>query len=330
MNENLTLNSVVKERPLSQCPRVSVIVPTYNRERYLQEAIDSVLHQTLSALELIVIDDGSTDATPALVSAIHDQRLRYIIQPHRGLSAALNRGLESARAEYVARLDSDDVFLPDALSTLLSILETDRTVDVVWARGQFMDQEGRLQPRTCGSREHFPGEMLRSLAYEDCTTNDAMLVRKSCFTQVGPYDETLAFSEDWDMALRLARHFRFRFVDKVVVHIREHDDTMTKCKSPTRTEFLNSRTLPLDKLFNDPHLPADVVAIRPLAYANLYLFRGKMWISTRDFRKALREFARAIATSETSIKTIFAIVWRIGIVQILERSALGRWMLGRH
>ena len=324
------MNSDGEEKTSQPRPRVSVIIPTYNRERYLRAAIDSVLQQTLLELELIVVDDGSTDGTKALVGAIHDERLRYIVQAHRGLSTALNQGLENARADYIARLDSDDVFLSDGLSELLTAMEEDPAVSVVWAMGQFMDQDGRLQPRTCGSRERFPGEMLRSLVWEDCTTNQAMLVRKSSFTRVGRYDETLTFSEDWDMVLRLARHFQFRFVDRVVVQIREHDDTMTRRNSSTRPAFLRTRSLPLDKLFDDPELPSEIAAMKPAAYANLYIFRGRMWISSRDFGLALCEFRRALTISRAPIQIAFEIVWRVAIVQVLERTAIGRRMLGRN
>ncbi|HVN27001.1 MAG TPA: glycosyltransferase [Candidatus Binataceae bacterium] len=306
-----------------------MVIPTFNRERFLAEAIDSVLNQTLSELELIVVDDGSTDSTPELVNAIHDDRLRYIAQSNRGLSAALNRGLENSRAEYIARLDSDDIFLADALAVMMAAIQTQPSDTIVWARGQLMDAHGRLQPRTRGSREHFSGEMLRSLLYEDCTTSPAMLIPRSCYARVGPYDETLGAGEDWDMALRLARHFPFHFVDRIVVRIREHDGAMTARNSPKLVEFLNTRNEPLDKLFSDPQLPANMLALRPFAYTNLYIFRGRMWIYARNFRNAARELYRAMVTTDTPAKTALAIVWRVIIVQMFDRTAAGRRVLQR-
>jgi glycosyltransferase involved in cell wall biosynthesis len=312
----------------SMPPRLTVIIPTYNRERYLGEAIASVLGQTFTAFELIVVDDGSTDRTATLVNAIEDPRLRYVAQPHRGLSAALNRGLHNSRGQYIARLDSDDVYLPEALATLISATEKAPTPSVIWARGQVMDEYGRVQPRTRGSRERFPGEMLRSLIYEDCTTSPAMLIPKDCFARVGEYDEALAFSEDWDMALRLAQHYPFRFVDKVVVHIREHREAMTARNSSTLAGFINTRTVPLDKLFSDPNLPPDIAAMKRMSYSNLHIFCGRMWIYAGEFRKASHEFVRALATSDQPISTACAIVWRIVIAQILERGVTVTTRLG--
>jgi len=307
-----------------ESPRVSVIIPTFNRERYLAAAIDSVLRQTMADLELIVVDDGSTDSTATLVGAIQDHRLNYIIQSHRGLSASLNRGLQAARGEFIARLDSDDLFVPDALATMTATAEAAPAVDVVWACGRIMDRDGNDQPRTRGSREHFPGEMLRSLVYEDCTSGAGMLIRRACFAQVGVYDEGPGYSEDWDMAIRLARQFRFRFVDRIVFRVREHDDSMTGRYSPERARFLATRTAPLDKLFRQPDLPAEILAIRPVAYANVHIFCGRMWLSSRRFGPAMREFARAAIVSRTPLRTALAIAWRAGAVSLLERSAAGR------
>src|SRR5262249_29774449 len=100
----------------SPAPRVSVLIPTWNRARYLPIAIESVLAQSFEDLEVIVIDDGSTDDTSGALAAIRDPRVRTIRGEHRGISRALNAGLAAARGELVARLDSDDMWLPDLLA----------------------------------------------------------------------------------------------------------------------------------------------------------------------------------------------------------------------
>jgi glycosyltransferase involved in cell wall biosynthesis len=308
-------------------PRVSVIIPTYNRERYLLESINSVLSQTLRDLELIVVDDGSTDSTAALVGTIADERVRYFVRPHSGLSASLNFGIGQARGEYLARLDSDDVLVPDGLAALAVVLDENRRVGVVWGWARWMTREGRDLPRTRGGPEHFPGDLLRSLLYDDCTCCTALLIRKVCFEQVGLFDEALGYSEDWDMAIRLACCVDFQFVDRAVVRVREHDESMTGKFSPQRADFLATRTAPLDKLFRDPDLPALVAAMKPLAYANVHIFCGRMWLSTRHFAAASREFARAIRVSGRPFATAVAIAWRVGVAQIVERSRAGRGAL---
>jgi len=310
------------ERPLRPPPRVTVILPTYNRERYLAGAVGSVLGQTFGDFELLIVDDGSTDTTAALIGAVDDDRVRYFVTSHCGVSAAVNVGLRHARGEYIARLDSDDLFVPEALATLVAALAANPEIGVVWARGQLMNRDGCDKPRSRGWPEHFPGDLLRSLVYEDCTTSPAMLIRRACFERVGPYDETLASSEDWDMSLRLARHFRFQFVDQVVVRIREHDDSLTGRSQ--RAAFLEARTAPLNKLFLDPKLPPVVAAMKPIAYGNVHILRGRIFLSALDFADATREFTHAMRVSDRPIATAAAIGWWAVLFQVLDRSAAGR------
>lgn len=149
-----------------------------------------------------------------------------------------------------------------------------------------------------------------------------MLVRRSCIDKVGAYDETLASSEDWDMTLRLARHFRFRFVDQVVVRIREHDDSVTGRRQ--RPAFLEARTAPLDKLFRDAALPPAVAAMKPVAYAKVHIFRARILLLAGEFAAASHEFARALRVSGRPISTALAIAWWTGPFLILDRSLAGR------
>src|SRR5215470_8377417 len=104
-------------------PRVTVIIPTFNRVAYLGEAIRSVLTQTSTDFELIVVDDGSTDGTSAMLNSTHDPRLRCQRQSHRGISAAMNAGIRAAQGVYLARLDSDDVWRPEMLQTATALLD---------------------------------------------------------------------------------------------------------------------------------------------------------------------------------------------------------------
>jgi glycosyltransferase involved in cell wall biosynthesis len=324
--EILYMDPEVSETAHPPTPRVSVLLPTYNRERLLPEAIRSVLAQTFADFELIVVDDGSTDSTPALVAAIEDPRVRYFARTHGGLSAALNTGLQHARGEYIARIDSDDLLLPDAIASLVAELDRNPEAGFIWARALWMSPDGRDLPRMRGGAGEFRGDLLRSLIYDDCTSGQAMLTRRACFERAGPYDETLTASIDWDMALRLARHAGARFLDRIVVRVREHDDSMTGRTSPQHATFLATRARPLDKLFADPNLPAEIAAMKPVAYANVHIFCGRRWLSRRDFRNAAREFARAITVSGRPLSTALTIAWRAVILQILDRSAAGRRM----
>lgn len=123
-------------------PLVSVVVPTFNRAHLIREAVDSVLAQTYDHVELIVIDDGSTDDTLAVLGGYADPRLRLIHQENRGKSGARNRGLDEARGDYIAFLDSDDLWGPTFLNTLLQVAEAEPDVDLVFCDFQRFDAEG--------------------------------------------------------------------------------------------------------------------------------------------------------------------------------------------
>lgn len=305
-------------------PKVTVIIPTYNRARYLGEAIKSVLDQELSDLELIVVDDGSTDATPALLRAITDPRMRCVRQLNRGISAAMNAGMRAASGDFVARLDSDDLWMPDMLLTLVGVLEARPEIGVASAKGQAIDSNGHLLPEVFGMRERFPGHTLRTLVYDDCICNIALLARRSCFDRTGLYDESLIANEDWDMRLRLARHCRFCFVDRVLAHVRWHDDNLTGAHSARFADVLDTRTVPLDRLFSDPDLPPAVRAMKSIAYTNVYLFRGQRWLLAGDVNKAWHEFRLAIHVSDQRLLTATRAMWFALIVPRLKRTTLGR------
>jgi glycosyltransferase involved in cell wall biosynthesis len=305
-------------------PKVTVIIPSYNRVHYLGDAIGSVLAQTFDDFEIIVVDDGSTDASADLLRAIDDPRLRYLYQPHRGISAALNNGIRHARGVYVTRLDSDDLWLPGLLQTLVPLLEAQPQVGVAYASGQAIDSQGNRLAHVQGIPERFPGDALRSLLYEDCTCNIALVARRECFDRAGSYDETLLANEDWDMWLRVARHYRFIFVDEVLALIRWHAENLTGVASPSFAAVLDARTVPLDRQFADPDLPPAARAMMPAAYSNVHLYRGLRWLRVGHFRRAGRELGAALARSDQRLATTIRIAWFAAIAPLLSRTTVGR------
>lgn len=209
-------------------PRVTVVIPTYNRAQFIAEAIQSVLEQTFRDFELIVVDDGSTDDTAAVVSRFTDPRLRYIYQTNQERSAARNHGLRLARGEYVAFLDSDDVWLPAKLEHQVALLDARPAMGLVYTgayifEGQctFMEQRPRCR-----------GEVLKALLMEDnvvCGSASTALVRRACFDSVGSFDENLRACEDWDMWLRLAAGgYEFDFVPQPLARCRVHGTNTQK------------------------------------------------------------------------------------------------------
>jgi glycosyltransferase involved in cell wall biosynthesis len=311
-------------------PVVSVIMPCWNRERFVADAIRSVLAQTLAELELIVVDDGSTDNSRDVVASFRDRQVRCLHREHRGISAALNAGLAAAQGRYIARLDSDDVWLPEMLATQVAALEAHPEAGLAYSRAECMDIHWTPLGMSWGYPLRYPGETFRSMVYNDCTCNITVVCRRECFARVGGYDETLATSEDLDMWLRVARHYSFVFTDRVLARVRLHDGSITGEISAKRDEQMERRGHVFDKLFATPGLPAEIASMRGLVYSNLHTSNGLLWLGHGKTRQALNAFRRAVQVSSAPGYTLLRIIWSGCKWQILPRIPGGRrldaWM----
>lgn len=194
-------------------PTVAVLIPTYNRAHLVGQTIDSMLNQTHSPDEIIVVDDGSTDETADVVGAF-GHRIHYIKKENSGKAAALNRAMVEISSEYVWFMDDDDCALPNALEAHLDFLAAHTDID--FSYGTYYSFSGNGPPRMelLSSQDPAP---LGAVAPEDLFVHamlwfpfslQSMLVPRRCYEQVGPFVESLAFTEDYEMILRLARYFR--------------------------------------------------------------------------------------------------------------------------
>ncbi|ASA78486.1 glycosyltransferase [Thermococcus sp. 5-4] len=222
-------------------PTVSVIIPTYNRANLLKRAIESVISQRFEDFELIVVDDASPDNTPEIVESINDTRIRYIrLKENSGGPVARNTGIKKARGKFIALLDDDDEWLPNRLEVQVRKFENlDREFGVVYGGFYYVSQQdgkilGKRLPRHRGDvYEHF----LR----ENFIGSPTLLIRRECFKRAGLFDPKLTSSQDWDMWLRIARYYKFDYVNEIVakyyVHGRQISFNMGKY-IPGRERFI--------------------------------------------------------------------------------------------
>ncbi len=205
-------------------PLVSVVIPTYNYGRYLPEAIDSVLGQTLADREIIVIDDGSTDDTGEIVRGYGD-RVIYLTQENTGLATTRNRGCAVARGEYLAFLDADDVWLLDKLEVQVRALERNPDAGMVCGSMNRIDVDGRPLP---GPKPSIPpGETTLEMLERGTALPSTWIVRRSCFEGIGGFDESLTAMEDYEFALRVAMHSRVICLPEILVNYRVHSDSLS-------------------------------------------------------------------------------------------------------
>lgn len=204
---------------------VGVIIPTYNRASLVIKALDSILGQTRAPDEVIVVNDGSTDATEKALERYADQ-IRYVHQANSGKSAALNRALSMLDTDYVWIMDDDDLAAPDALERHLHCLEAHPEVDYTYSGVWCFAGDGPLpsiEHCRLWQRDATPHEVFFVRALEGFPCNQqTMLVPLACYRAVGLFDEKQTFAEDYEMILRLARRFRAGLVEKPTIFLRQH------------------------------------------------------------------------------------------------------------
>ena len=207
-------------------PKVSVIIPTHNREQFIARAIDSVLAQTFTDYEIIVVDDGSIDLTRDVLRA-YDNRIKYVYQENKGVSAARNLGIRESTSQYIAFLDSDDYWAPEKLELQVEVLDKHDNVGIVFGRMPILNERGEIlgmKPNGISGRDF--QELLR--VWGDLPTSSVM-TRRECFDRLGVFDETLPPMEDIDMWLRIARHYDLHEIEgKTLAYYWRHEEQITR------------------------------------------------------------------------------------------------------
>ena len=200
-------------------PTVSVIIHTYNNEKFIAETVESVLNQTYKDYEIIIVDDGSVDGTrDALIPYM--QKIRYHYKENGGIASAKNAGISLSETEFVAFLDHDDLWVPDKLQLQMEHFNENPQIGLVYAKyTSFRDgKELRTKPE-----KGYSGWIFKELLSKSFIQTSTVVVKRECLDAVGPYDETFSLGDEYDMFLRIAQKFQCGFVDKGLTRYRVHD-----------------------------------------------------------------------------------------------------------
>ncbi len=248
-------------------PRVSIIIPAYNRANMILTALKSVLAQTYPDWEAIVVDDGSSDNTREVVAGVKDARVRYIYQENKGLPGARNAGIRASSGEYVAFLDSDDAFLPEKLALQVPVL--DANPDLCLVAGGFIEVDMNMRPL----HEIRPWVKNPTLDLLDWVRTCSFcvgspLVRRGWLERAGLFDENMRYVEDWDLWLRMASMgCHMQWLKKPVYLYRMHASSMVR----QAVMMKNGMIAMFDKFFARPELPPEAAPLRGKAYGHAYL-----------------------------------------------------------
>lgn len=283
-------------------PLVTVVVPAYNAGRFVEEAVRSALRQTYADLEVVVVDDGSTDDTAERVRALcaADPRVRLLQQENGGVAAARNRGIAAARGALIAPLDADDVWYPAKLERQVEVMARDDTLGLVYTGWERVDEAGRPIPGTARAprAEGWLADRLVLANLIPCAS--APLIRRACLEEVGGYEDHRGFGgqgcEDWDLYLRLAERYRFAVVPECLVGYRQSGGSM----SANRRRMRRSYEVVAARLRQRrPALPA---ALRRASRYRFYWYLSKVCRREGDRLSAWYWRARAVLVAPRAFR----------------------------
>jgi glycosyltransferase involved in cell wall biosynthesis len=243
---------------------VSIIIPNFNHARYVGEAIDSVLQQDYEDVEIIVVDDGSTDDSREVITR-YGNKVKYIHQENAGLSAARNTGIRASKGEFIGVLDADDMYESTFISALVNVLNANKDADGVYCGYQFVDQENNLMPQI-ENRPVQSDELYKMLLDGNFFVPESVFLRRYVYDDVGLFDEALRACEDWDVWLRVTKKFRIIHASEILTRHRILAGSMST--DPLR--MLTARLAVLKKhVGNDPLESGSSIVHR--AYGRAYL-----------------------------------------------------------
>lgn len=281
------------------CPRISVIIPTYNRLGYLREALDSVHAQTFGEYEVIVVDDGSTEDIAGGV-ADHPARPRVVRQDRSGPGAARNRGIEAAAADTIAFLDSDDLWAPTKLERFIGLLDDAPEVRIAYGPMHPVDAErhdvpGRTKP--CHD-----GQITTALFLSSFVHVPTVVCHKSTLVDIGGFDPTLPVCEDYDLWLRLSVREPFALIDEPLAYRRLHKDRLSK-SSMARNLSVKADVLRRFRESNEGRrlLPEKVADER---LARVLFVAGREAMRARHYDDALRFISESRRYGGSAFRTL--------------------------
>jgi len=278
-----------------------VVIPTYNQASYLRESIDSVLTQTYPALETIVVDDGSTDGTPAVLAS-YDDRIRAIRQDNHGAAHALNRGIKEARGTFVCWLSSDDAFLPDKIEVQVEAFAADPELGLCFTGFDTIDSSGAFR----ADKSDIPlahSDLFVAVFWKNPINGSTVMIPRRVLDEVGAFDESLRADVDAEMWFRVLARYRARHIAGVHLHYRVHDQSL----SADRGLMHRSKTAVRRRILADGLLIERLRAHDPRAIA-----RTLAEMSATFTRQGNPELGRSLLT--TSL--------RAGLAWTAQRQAL--------
>ncbi len=272
--------------------KVSVIIPAYNAMAFLPSTLESVLHQTFSDYEVIIVNDGSADEIENRIAKIvKDSRVKLISQENQGLAGARNTGLINAQGEYIAFLDADDIWDKTKLEKQVRTLEENPEVGLVYNWVRLIDDMGQQKAITRAS--DVEGEVWKKLLEHNIVEcGSVAMVRRICYEKVGFFDRSLpsSYGEDWDMWLRIAACYPFKVIREPLVYYRDHPGSLSK----NWMAMEQSYRIIIEKVFQSVPENQQYLKGRCYGFANLRIAWKILQNPAREYKQIMHFWQNAI------------------------------------
>ncbi len=264
-------------------PKVSVIIPAYNAMTYLPETLESVLQQTFTDLEVLIVDDGSSDNIVQWANGLTDDRVKFISQSNQGVSTARNLAISKASGDYIAFLDADDLWERTKIEKQVQFLDDNHPVGLVTTWMTLTDEQGN--PGSEVKIDFKQGNIRKELIEISLIPCGSIpMVRRVCFDKVGLFDPTLRFGEDWEMWTRIAAEYDFGLIKETLVYYRQHSKNSSKNSQQILPDFDRL----IEKMFDS--VPQELLAIKAKTYGRMNLYIAWKSLENEDYKGA-RDFS---------------------------------------
>lgn len=300
--------------------KVSIVIPAYNKAALTVKTVESALKQTYKNIEVIVVDDGSTDNTQQLLYPyISSNRIKYFHKENGGACSARNVGIKLSTGDYIALIDCDDIYLPEKIELSINYLENNPDFGFVYTRAYFIDEQDSILREYPNRKIIHSGWIAKQLLLRNFIPNSTVVVRKKYFEKTGLFDESVFIPADWDMWLRLSENYKSGYINLPLTRYRISSNyTLNNLEQSEREEAVI-----LEKAFK--RNPGININFKNRIVSNMYLRSAINYLLTQDFNSAKDRFILSIRKNNFNIRAILLFIYFL-----IKKDYLRRWLLKKY
>jgi len=289
-------------------PKVSIIIPVYNGERYIAQAIESALKQTYEKFEIIVVNDGSSDKSYKKIEPyINLPNVKYLEQENKGVAEARNTGIKNSSGEFIAFLDQDDLWLPEKLELEVDYLLRNPDVGLVHSNMSYINEEGKPIQSDFDFPSRIAGKCFGELFIKNMVAILTVLLRRDCFDKAGLFNEQFSGVDDYDLLLRVSRYYPVGYINQSLARYRLHGSNTSRDWlgiTLTRLRIIESLLETYPEIRSE--LGKKIVSDRLF---RLYCEVAQLYCHNNEHKTAIKYWKKGITMHPAKLESYFKVIW---------------------